>query len=135
MKSRTIFNGQLILIITIGLFVQGCLENDTREICLQGRYAGAYCGGMIVEILGKSDIAKDWEGMFDSETYSNSVVASLDTVFLSQVAERNELEAFILAGNSFYFQYRMGGYPRKQFNLCNPSAFVTIFNISESLCH
>ena len=135
MKTRTILNGTHLFIILIIPFFQGCLENETRDTCLQGRYIGSYCDGMVVEIMGESDIAIDWEGMFDSETYSNSVVASVDTVFLSRVADRSELEAFILAGNSFYFQYRMGGYPRKQFNVCNPSPFITIFNVSEMPCH
>ena len=134
MKARIIFNAQLILIILIGSFFQRCLENETRDNCIQGRYVGSYCEGMVVEVIGDSDISIDWEGMFDAEAYSNSVVASIDTVFLSQVADRNELEAFILAGNPFYFQYRMGGYPRKQFNICNPSPFITIFNISEMAC-
>lgn len=134
MKTRSNLNLPYFFIILIIYFFQGCLENETRDHCLQGRFIGSYCEGMVVEIIGDSDIAINWEGMFDSETYSNSVVASLDTVFLSQATDRNELEAFILAGNSFYFQYRMGGYPRKQFNICNPSPFVTIFNISELPC-
>lgn len=134
MKPRTILNWFHLFIILIISFFQGCLENETRNHCLQGRFIGSYCEGMVVEIIGDSDIAMNWEGMYDSETYSNSIVASLDTVFLSQATDRNELESFILAGNSFYFQYRMGGYPQKQFNICNPSAFVTIFNISEMPC-
>jgi hypothetical protein len=129
-----ILNWSHLFIILIIYFFQGCLENEIRVNCLQGRYIGSYCEGMVVEIIGESDIAIDWEGMFDSETYSNSIVASLDTVFFSQATDRNELESFILAGNSFYFQYIMGGYPRKQFDVCNPSPFITIFSISEMPC-
>ncbi|EON79168.1 hypothetical protein ADIS_0397 [Lunatimonas lonarensis] len=90
---------------------------------------------MVVEILGESDIAKHWEGMFNSKKYANSVVASIDTIFLSQLPDRRELEEFILAGNIFYFQYRMGGYPRKEFSICEPSPFITILNITKTRCH
>jgi hypothetical protein len=111
------------------------LERESEEVCIQGRYAGTYCDGMVVEILEESDIAMNWEGMFNSETYANSVVASIDTIFLSQLPDRREIEEFILAGNIFYFQYRMGGYPRKQFSICEPSPFITILNISKTRCY
>ena len=134
MKTRSNLTLPHLFILLIIPFFQGCLESEIRDNCLQGRFIRPYCEGLVVEIIGDSDIAMNWEGMYDSNTYSNSIVASLDTVFLSQATDRNELESFILAGNSFYFQYRVGGYPRKQFNVCNPSAFVTIFNISEMPC-
>jgi len=127
--------GYLILFLLVSFYVQGCLEKENAYICLQGRYLGTYCDGMVVEVLGESDITLDWEGMFDSKIYVNSVVASIDTVFLSHLQERRELEDFILAGNIFYFQYKMGGYPRKKFNVCNPSPFITIFNISKADCY
>ncbi|WP_162419494.1 hypothetical protein [Cyclobacterium roseum] len=137
MNKESIGNSHflLILLALVGFCAGGCLEKEAGEVCLQGRYTGAYCEGMVVEILGESDIAMNWEGMFNSEAYTHSVVASVDTLFLSQLPDRTELEEYILAGNSFYFQYRIGGYPRKQYSICEPSPFITISTISKTRCH
>lgn len=110
------------------------MENDLDNSCIKGKYVGTYCEGIVVEILEESDIAMDWEGMFDSKTYMNSIVASIDTLFLSTLKNREEFEEFILEGNVFYFQYKLGGYPRKEYSICEPSSYITISNISKT-CH
>ena len=125
----------LIQIVVPALFcIAGCMEKNIENIdnsFIKGRYIGTYCEGIAVEILEESEIAKDWEGMFDSKKYTNSIVASIDTLFLSKTDSSEEIEKYILDGNVFYFQYKLGGYPRKGFNFCEPSSFITIFNISE----
>ncbi|MCH7414339.1 hypothetical protein MM213_12645 [Belliella sp. R4-6] len=124
-------------LLSILFCIAGCMEKDIENIdnsCIKGRYIGSYCEGVVVEIMNESDIGKNWEGMFDSKEYTNSVVASIDTIFLSTIDNREEIEKFILDGNVFYFQYKLGGYPRKEFDICEPSSFITIFNISTIPC-
>lgn len=125
----------LPLLILLCLGVGCCFEKEKENPYTQGRYVGMYCEGVVLELFGSTDIAMDWEGMFDGERYTHSIVASIDTVFLSTLGNREELEEFILEGNPFYFEYKLGGYPRKQYSICEPSAFVTIFNISKMPYH
>jgi hypothetical protein len=130
MKPRT-----LIATLLLTLFcISSCIEDNIGNSCVKGRYIGTYCEGAIIEILDDNNIGIDWVGMFNSNKYTNSIVASIDTVFLSEINNREEIEKFILDGNTFYFQYKLGGYPRKKFNICEPSSFVTIFNISKNQC-
>lgn len=133
MKLRALIHTLLPILICNA----GCMEKNIENIdnsCVKGRYIGSYCEGVVVEILEESDISTDWEGMFDSKIYTNSVVASIDTTLLSTIGNREEIQKLILDGNAFYFQYKLGGYPRKEFDICEPSPFITIFNISKKPC-
>lgn len=121
------------LILIIGLFAFSCVDQDLKSDCVHGRYIGNYCGGAVVQILSDHSIGRDWNNpfttIFGPETYVNAVVASIDTLFA-----RGMDPNFLTPNAEFYFKYRDGGYPRREFSNCEPSAFITITYISENPC-
>lgn len=117
------------LILPIGLFAFSCEDQDLRSDCVRGRYIGTYCEGAVIQILSDHRIGKDWKGMFSDEVYTNSVVASIDTLIAKGIDPD-----FLTLDAEFYFKYRDGGYARKEFSICEPSAFITITYISENPC-
>lgn len=97
-----------------------------------GKYIGNYCEGAVVQILDNHKIGRDWKNPFTTfgpEAYVNSVVASIDTL----IAKKLDPD-FFSTESVFYFKYREGGYGRKQFSNCEPSAFITITFISKNRC-
>ncbi len=117
------------LILPIGLFAFSCEDQDLKSDCVHGRYIGTYCEGAVIQILSDHIIGKDWKGMFNDEVYTNSVVASIDTLIAKGIDPD-----FFTPDAEFYFKYRDGGYSRKEFSICEPSAFITITYISENPC-
>ncbi|MCL6260906.1 hypothetical protein M3O96_17515 [Aquiflexum sp. TKW24L] len=117
------------LILPIGLFAFSCEDQDLKLDCIRGKYIGNYCEGAVIQILDDHKIARDWKSMFSDEVYTNSVVASIDTL----IAKGLDPD-FFSTDAVFYFKYREGGYGRKQFSICEPSAFVTITYISKNPC-
>lgn len=122
----------VLLILSIGFFSFSCEDQDLHSDCLHGKYIGDYCEGAVIQILDDHKIGRDWNNPFTTfgpETYTNSVVASIDTLIAKEIDPD-----FFSPGVEFYFKYRDGGYVRKQFSNCEPSAFITITFISENPC-
>jgi hypothetical protein len=121
-----------ISLIIIGLIIvnNGC-ERRAPNKCIKGMFIGYYCEGCVIKILDNSNIGKSWSGMYDSKLYENSVVASVDSIYIKTVPGVNQ---YFTSGSIFYFKYIDGGYPRKEFNICNPSPFITITSLSISPC-
>jgi hypothetical protein len=128
-KTQSVMKKVIILILAIGLFAFSCEDQDLKSDCILGKYIGSYCEGAVVQILDNNKIGRDWKSMFSDEVYTNSVVASIDTLMAKGLAPD-----FFSTDSVFYFKYRNGGYARKQFNVCEPSAFITITFISKKPC-
>ena len=97
--------------------------------CVKGKFTGTYCDGLVIQVLDKHAIGKDWKGI-DNKLYKNSVVANLDTnnfarLFNSVIFPKDSI---------FYFLYRDGGYPRASYNLCEPSAYIIVTSIAGDAC-
>jgi hypothetical protein len=121
-----------ISLLIIGLIIvsNGC-ERSTPNQCIKGMFIGYYCEGFVIKILDNSNIGKSWNGMYDSKVYENSVVASVDSIYIKTITGVNH---YFTSGSIFYFKYIDGGYPRKEFNICDPSPFITITSMSTSPC-
>lgn len=119
----------IILILSIGLFAFSCEDQELKSDCVFGKYIGNYCEGVVVQIQDDHKIGRDWKSMFSDEFYTNSVVASIDTLMAKGIDPN-----FFSSDSVLYFKYRDGGYGRKQFSICEPSAFITITFISKSPC-
>ena len=116
----------------IMVFAFSCEKDDTvRADCVQGKYKGEYCEGAVIQILDDHKIGKDWESMYGDETYKNSVVASIDSLMAKSL---NSSDSYFSIDSVFYFRYVGGGYPRKQYNICEPSASITITFVSKNPC-
>jgi len=121
------FTISLILLLSTLVIGVGCVEDDTLQTdCIRGKYLGNYCEGAVVQILGEHKIGRDWKSMFSDEVYTNSVVASIDTLMAKDLDPD-----FFSTGAEFHFKYRDGGYGRKQFSVCEPSAFIIITFVSK----
>lgn len=120
----------MLLIMGLTIVSNSCEEKVSNQ-CTKGMFVGNYCNGCVIKILDNSSIGKNWKGMYDSKVYENSVVASIDTNYIKTVAGANN---FFTTGKIFYFKYIDGGYPSLQFNICDPSAFITINYLSSSPC-
>lgn len=121
-----------LLILSIVFFSFSCEDQDLKSDCVHGKYIGDYCGGAVIQILDDHKIGRDWDNPFTTfgpETYTNSVVASIDTLISTGIDPD-----FFSLGAEFFFKYRDGGYARKEFSNCEPSAFITITFISENPC-
>lgn len=121
------------VVAVIALVFFGCENNDAslKQDCVRGRYVGPYCEGIVVEILDDHKIGQYWKSTYGTETYSNSVVASIDTTLLRSLSSA---ESYFMEDSIFFFQYRDGGYARKLYNVCDPSPFITIFFVSKNSC-
>ena len=112
------------------LALLGC--NDTESIdqrCVKGRYITTYCGGLVIQVLDGTPIGTDWKGN-SSELLQNCVVASLDTLAFKKLT----VPGLPRRDSIFYFQYRQGGYPQKEYILCYPAPFVTLTAASGTGC-
>lgn len=105
-------------------------NNEVNLACVKGKYLGTYCEGAVIQLLDKAPIGKTWTSPFTDQRYQNCVVTSLDTT----VFKGTTYPVSITKDSTFYFTYKDGGYPRKQFNICEPSAFITITGVSETPC-
>ncbi len=119
-----------LLILGISFVSNSCERNSSNQ-CVKGMYIGDYCSGYAIKILDNSKIGKNWNGMYDSKVYENSVVASVDSIYLKSVVQ---ISQYFTPGSVFYFKYIDGGYPRPEFNICDPSAFITITSLSVTPC-
>ena len=121
-----------IQLIIIGLIIisDSCERTTTNE-CIKGMFLGYYCDGCVIKILDKSGIGKNWKATYTTEVYENSVVASVDSNYIKSSPG---IEQYLTQGSTFYFQYVDGGYPRKQYNICEPSPFITITSLSSTPC-
>jgi hypothetical protein len=124
-----IFKIQLIIIVLI--IVSDSCERTTTKECIKGMFLGYYCDGCVIKILDNSDIGKNWKATYTTEVYENSVVASVDSNYIKSYPG---IEQYLTQGSTFYFQYVDGGYPRKQYNICEPSPFITITSLSSTPC-
>jgi hypothetical protein len=125
-----------ILLIIIGIIIiNDSCENGKSSLatnqCIKGMFIGYYCDGLVIKILDESDIGKSWRATYGTEVYENSVVASIDSIYIKSVPK---VDQYFTQGSIFYFQYINGGYPRKQFNICDPSPFITITLLSSTPC-
>ncbi|WP_125185159.1 hypothetical protein [Botryobacter ruber] len=120
------------LILFIGLFAFSCKDQPLIHTdCVRGKYIGEYCEGVVIQIPDDHKIGKEWKSTYSSETYKNSVVASIDSLLAKSLGNPN---SYFSPDSVFYFKYKDGGYPRKQYNVCEPSAFITITFISKNSC-
>jgi len=123
-----------LTLIALGLLTIGSScnnSNDTKPSnCVKGKFIGFYCDGVVIQILDNHTIGKDWKNQFNSIFYKNSVIASMDSI----VFKRSFKTSVFFKDSVFYFQYKDGGYPRVQYNLCEPVPFITVFAISKNLC-
>lgn len=121
------------LFVLIAIWLTSCLGEGTsvNGECVKGKYLGLYCEGVAVQILDGDSIGRDWFATYGDQHYKSSVVASIDTLLTKQGFNPSILNA---EDSVFYFQYRKGGYARKQYNVCDPSPFITITFISRENC-
>ena len=130
---RKKFKNGLFILFAISFIGMGCRQdNSFKSDCIRGMYIGEYCEGIVIKILDDHEIGRDWENIFDNSIiYRNSVVASIDTLMVNTTSINSDL---LSPDSVFYFKYRDGGYGRKQFNICEPSAFITITYVSNKQC-
>ncbi len=107
------------------------LENSLNDQCIKGKYIGENCAGVIIQLLEEHRIAQDWVSIDGKRTYTNAVVASIDTTFARQTGN---IGNYFSGDSIFYFQYINGGYPLYQYIFCEPSASITITYLSEKPC-
>lgn len=120
----------VVLLFTFTAFQCG-KANEVNVACVKGKYLGISCEGVIIQLLDKAPIGKSWKG--STKDYQNCVLASLDsTVFKGTLP--TVLARFKGIDSSLYFTYKDGGYPQKEYILCNQGAFITITGISETAC-
>lgn len=104
---------------------------ERNPSCLQRKYLGDYCEGAVIQLPFGQPIGRSWKSPFAEQRYQNCLIASFDsTVFKGMsttllTAQRD---------STFYFQYKEGGYPSRQYSICEPSAFVTITAVSSTPC-
>jgi hypothetical protein len=108
-----------------------CQNEETPNDCVRGKYLGDYCGGKIVQVLDDHRIGSNWKSAFGPEHYINSLVASIDTAAFGSAPV---LVSIFSPDSLFYFKYRDGGYPRKEYNNCQPGPWITITFISDRSC-
>ena len=132
-KNRNTFLNCFFLSMVILLVGVGCSENNRfKSDCIRGKYIGEYCEGVVIKILDKHELGEDWVNIFDNNIiYNNSVVASIDTLMVKSTSINNDL---LSPDSVFYFRYRNGGYGRKQYNIYEPSASITITYVSNQPC-
>lgn len=123
--------GGNLLSATVILLISFSCENDSDLPCVKGKYLGQYCDGLIIKILSNHNIGRDWKSIFDGQLYENSVLANVDTVLTKNGHLSN---IFVSVDSVFYFHYKEGGYARKQFSNCQPTASVTITLASNQPC-
>ncbi|MVM34589.1 hypothetical protein GO755_31460 [Spirosoma sp. HMF4905] len=119
--------------IWVNLFLLALLSctkpESVDQPCVKGRYLTAYCEGVVIQILDGTPIGKEWKRT-DSQICQSRVVASLDTLIFKN------LPSTVLTqdDSTFYFQYRVGGYPQRAYILCNPPPFITITSLAKASC-
>jgi hypothetical protein len=129
MKKRLpLFVMYISFLFTIS--VTSCSQQSGLAYCIKGQYVGSYCSGSVINILDKTGIGKTWKGQ-DGTNYTNAVVASIDSIYIKSVVHPDN---YFKQGTIFYFKYRDGGYPRLEYNLCEPAPFITITYLSLSPC-
>lgn len=126
----------LILVIS-SLFIflnVSCEKADEGDqtTCVKGKYIGTYCEGMAIEIIDDNKIGSDFIGMFDNKKYTNTIIASVDSVLLNSMQNP---DAYFTKDSIFYFKYKNGGYPRLTYNICEPSSSITLTYISKQPCN
>ena len=123
----------VVLLIGASTASQCGKNNEVNLACVKGKYLGIYCEGAVIQILDNVPIGKNWKSPFTSKNYQNCVVASLDTTIFKGTGNYPSVLARS-TDSTFYFKYKDGGYSRKEYNLCEPSAFITITGVSETTC-
>jgi hypothetical protein len=119
--------------LLLSVLIASCTVPDKdRDDCVRGKYIGKYCEGSVIQLLDSRVKGKDWTGMNYDKIYKNSLVASLDTNAFNSTTNPDPFN--IQADSIFYFKFKEGGYPRKQYNVCDPSPFVTITFTSINPC-
>ncbi len=117
---------RLVSIILIGLFITTCNDSDNK--CIRGKFLNYYCEGVAIKVLSDSKIGVNWNHpLWSSYMHENVVIASIDSALEVNI---ENFKDFITTDSLVYFEYRDGGYPQKQYNLCYPAPFITITGIS-----
>jgi hypothetical protein len=128
MKTRFSY----LIHLTSILFAFGCDSGKAiTKDCVKGQYTGNYCEGIVVKVLDDHKIGKSWNSLNGTVSYANSIVASVDSLLLKSLSNPT---SYFSKDSIFYFQYREGGYPRKQYNVCEPASFLTISFVSKNPC-
>lgn len=117
-----------IMSILLLLTMLSC-NNSVDQQCVKGRYITNYCEGVVIQVLNSSLIGRESKAGF-AKAGQRYVVASLDSLALKGLSS-----SVLTRGDStFYFQYREGGYPQKEYVLCDAAPFITITALSEDNC-
>lgn len=121
----------IFMAVAVSFLLFDCSDSvNTEKQCVQGKYIGNYCEGAVIQLTDNKEIGKTWKSMYTNQIYQNCVIASFDTT----VFEGATGSLFVQKDSLLYFQYRAGGYPRKQYNICEPSPFITITSLSINPC-
>jgi hypothetical protein len=121
----------MVILVLLGFSCETQDEPTLNLRCVKGKYLGQYCEGIVIQILDDTKFGKDWKGFFTSQPYSNAVVVSLDSLLIKSGYNPRSLSS---TDSIFYFRLKDGGYPRKQYNVCEPSPFMTVFLVSNEAC-
>jgi hypothetical protein len=90
---------------------------------------GTYCEASVFQLLDDSKIGKSWETSF-GQIYTNCLLANVDTNYV----KRTPSIPALTKDSIYYVYFRVGSYPRRQYNLCEPGAFVIITDFATSPC-
>jgi len=121
-----------IVLITLTAFASCTTLSKDENKCVKGKFIDTYCSGYVIQILDNSVKGKEWEGSHNGKLYKNSLVASFDTTIFTTGTHPDPLNTEL--DSIFYFKFREGGYPRQEFNICEPSPFITITYTSPNPC-
>ncbi|MDQ1089130.1 hypothetical protein [Siphonobacter sp. SORGH_AS_1065] len=119
-----------VCFLAMFLLLMNCTSDDGPSGCIRGKLIGKYCEGYVIKLFKRNAIGKTWTDMYDkSVTYENCALASFDTTIFS-VGMYDIPLSKIPKDSLFYFTYREGGYSRVKFNICEPTASITITSIN-----
>jgi hypothetical protein len=121
-----------ILFILFALSISCTDFPQVKNECIKGKFLGSYCSGYIIQILDNSNIGKTWKSELHGIEYKNCLVANLDTAVFKISTHKDALNASL--DSIIYFKFKEGGYPRQNFNICEPVPFVTITYTSPTPC-
>lgn len=127
---------QLVIIaLGIGLLGTSCKHNDAfpeENTCVKGKYLFSYCHGVIIGLDGNTSLkGQTLRNPFTNQEFDNAVSASIDYENLAGVMD--SLRA-IPVGTEFYFRYKEGGIPRKEFMNCEYESTITFTYLSSQSC-
>jgi len=121
------------ILFVLFTFSTSCTDfPQVKNECIKGKFIGTYCSGYIIQILDNSNIGKTWKSELYGTEYKNCLVANLDTTVFKIPTYNDALN--MSSDSIIYFKFQQGGYPRRNFNICEPVPFVRITYTSTDPC-